>query len=487
MMRMLNDKPALTFDDLLLVPRYSQILPKDASLATRLSRRITLNIPLVSAAMDTVTESGTAIALALEGGIGVIHKNLSIQDQAREVRKVKKAESRIIDDPVTIRPDITLAEVRQLSVRKGYSGFPVVDAEGRLVGMLTSRDVRFETQMDKLVSDVMTRDPVIGRAGISYAEARDILHREKIEKLPLVDGSGKLTGLITFRDIENVGKHPNAAKDHRGRLLCAAAIGVGPDRMERAAALVEAGVDMLAIDTAHGHSAGVLKAVEDMKKAFPDVDVSAGNIATGEAVRALADAGADVVKVGIGPGSICTTRVVAGIGVPQATALAMCAEEAAKLGIPIIADGGIKYSGDLVKALACGASSVMVGGMLAGTEECPGEVVYYQGRSYKVYRGMGSLSAMKAGSKDRYFQDDYEPEKLVPEGVEGRVPYKGPLAKVVYQLMGGLKAGMGYCGSRTIPELWENAMFVRITDSGLRESHVHDVQITEEPPNYNAR
>lgn len=487
MIRMLNDKPALTFDDLLLVPRYSQVLPKDASLVTRLSRRISLNIPLVSAAMDTVTESGTAIALAFEGGIGVIHKNLSIHDQAREVRKVKKAESRIIDDPVTIRPDITLAEVRELSARKGYSGFPVVDDEGRLVGMLTSRDVRFETQMNKLVSDVMTRTPIIGRAGISYAEARDILHREKIEKLPLIDDQGKLTGLITFRDIENVGKHPFAAKDHRGRLLCAAAIGVGPDRLERAAALVEAGVDLLAIDTAHGHSAGVLKAVTEMKKAFPDVDVSAGNIATGEAVKALADAGADVVKVGIGPGSICTTRVVAGIGVPQASALSMCAEEAAKLDIPLIADGGIKYSGDVVKALACGASSVMVGGMLAGTEECPGEVVYYQGRSYKVYRGMGSLSAMKAGSRDRYFQDDYEPEKLVPEGVEGRVPYKGPLARVVYQLMGGLKAGMGYCGARTIPELWENAMFVQITDSGLRESHVHDVQITEEPPNYNAR
>lgn len=486
-MRMLNDKPALTFDDLLLVPRYSQILPKDACLKTRLSRRIELNIPLISAAMDTVTESGTAIALALEGGIGVIHKNLTPQEQAREVRKVKKAESRIIDDPVTIRPDITLAEVRQLAAKKGYSGFPVVDAEGHLVGMLTSRDVRFETQMDKLVSDVMTRKPVIGRAGISYAEARDILHREKIEKLPLVDENGKLNGLITFRDIENVGKHPNAAKDHRGRLLCGAAIGVGPDRMERAAALVEAGVDLLAIDTAHGHSIGVINAVMELKKAFPDIDISAGNIATGEAVKALADAGADVVKVGIGPGSICTTRVVAGIGVPQATALALCAEEAAKLGIPIIADGGIKYSGDLVKALACGASSVMVGGMLAGTEECPGEVVYYQGRSYKVYRGMGSISAMKAGSRDRYFQDDYEPEKLVPEGVEGRVPYKGPLSKVVYQLMGGLRSGMGYCGAGSIPELWKNAVFVQITDSGLRESHVHDVQITEEPPNYNTR
>lgn len=486
-MRMLNDKPALTFDDLLLVPQHSQILPKDAILKTRLSRRIELNIPLVSAAMDTVTESGTAIALALEGGVGVIHKNLSIQDQAREVRKVKKAESRIIDDPVTVTPDLTLAEVRQLMAKRGYSGFPVVDSEGRLVGMLTNRDVRFETQMNKLVSDVMTKTPVIGRAGISYADAREILHREKIEKLPLIDENHKLVGLITFRDIENVGKHPNAAKDHRGRLLCAAAIGVGPDRLDRAAALVEAGVDLLALDTAHGHSAGVIRAVSEIKAKFPDVDVSAGNIATAEAVKALVDAGADVVKVGIGPGSICTTRVVAGIGVPQATAVALCAEEAHKHDIPVIADGGIKFSGDLVKAIALGASSVMVGGMLAGTEECPGDVVYYQGRSYKVYRGMGSLSAMKSGSKDRYFQDDYEPEKLVPEGVEGRVPYKGPLSKVVYQLMGGLKAGMGYCGARTIPELWERALFVQITDSGLRESHVHDVQITEEPPNYNTR
>ncbi|HPV04369.1 MAG TPA: IMP dehydrogenase [Myxococcota bacterium] len=486
-MRMLIDKPALTFDDLLLVPQHSQILPKDAILKTRLSRRIELNIPLVSAAMDTVTESGTAIALALEGGIGVIHKNLSIADQAREVRKVKKAESRIIDDPVTVTPDLTLAEVRQLMAKRGYSGFPVVDSEGRLVGMLTNRDVRFETQMNKLVSDVMTKTPVIGRAGISYADAREILHREKIEKLPLIDENHKLVGLITFRDIENVGKHPNAAKDHRGRLLCAAAIGVGPDRLDRAAALVEAGVDLLALDTAHGHSAGVIRAVAEIKARFPDVDVSAGNIATAEAVKALVDAGADVVKVGIGPGSICTTRVVAGIGVPQATAVAMCAEEAHRHDIPVIADGGIKFSGDLVKAMALGASSVMVGGMLAGTEECPGDVVYYQGRSYKVYRGMGSLSAMKSGSKDRYFQDDYEPEKLVPEGVEGRVPYKGPLAKVVYQLMGGLKAGMGYCGARTIPELWERATFVQITDSGLRESHVHDVQITEEPPNYNTR
>ncbi len=486
-MRMLIDKPALTFDDLLLVPQHSQILPKDAILKTRLSRRIELNIPLVSAAMDTVTESGTAIALALEGGIGVIHKNLSIADQAREVRKVKKAESRIIDDPVTVTPDLTLAEVRQLMAKRGYSGFPVVDSEGRLVGMLTNRDVRFETQMNKLVSDVMTKTPVIGRAGISYADAREILHREKIEKLPLIDENHKLVGLITFRDIENVGKHPNAAKDHRGRLLCAAAIGVGPDRLDRAAALVEAGVDLLALDTAHGHSAGVIRAVAEIKARFPDVDVSAGNIATAEAVKALVDAGADVVKVGIGPGSICTTRVVAGIGVPQATAVAMCAEEAHRHDIPVIADGGIKFSGDLVKAMALGASSVMVGGMLAGTEECPGDVVYYQGRSYKVYRGMGSLSAMKSGSKDRYFQDDYEPEKLVPEGVEGRVPYKGPLSKVVYQLMGGLKAGMGYCGARTIPELWERATFVQITDSGLRESHVHDVQITEEPPNYNTR
>jgi IMP dehydrogenase len=484
---MMDTKPALTFDDLLLVPQYSQILPKDTILKTKLSRRIELNIPLVSAAMDTVTESGTAIALALEGGIGVIHKNLSIEEQAREVRKVKKAESRIIEDPVVILPDRTLAEARAIMAAKHISGLPVVNEDGKLVGMLTNRDVRFETAMDKLVSDVMTKTPVIGPAGISYAEAREILHREKIEKLPLVDKDKRLCGLITFRDIENVGKHPNAGKDSRGRLLCAAAVGVGADRLERTAALVDAGVDLIAIDTAHGHSKGVIEAVRELKKAFPNIDISAGNIATAEAVKALVDAGADVVKVGIGPGSICTTRVVAGIGVPQATALSMCAEEAMKHGIPLIADGGIKYSGDVVKAIACGASTVMVGGALAGTEECPGEVVYYQGRAYKVYRGMGSLSAMKAGSRDRYFQDDYEPEKLVPEGVEGRVPYKGPLSRVVYQLMGGLKAGMGYCGARTIPELWEKAVFVQITDSGLRESHVHDVQITEEPPNYNAR
>jgi IMP dehydrogenase len=485
-MRWFDPEPALTFDDILLVPRYSEILPKDVTLETRLSRRITLRIPLVSAAMDTVTESETAIALAREGGIGVIHKNLTIEAQAREVERVKKSESKVIENPVTVHPDSRLSEAIEIMRRHRISGLPVVRA-GALVGILTSRDLRFEPSLDQPVSAVMTPDVITGTEGITFEEALTLLHKHRIEKLPIVDAQGVLKALITVKDIEKKFNFPNAAKDSRGRLLVAAAIGVGVQGARRAAALVEAGVDLLCIDTAHGHSKGVLTAVEEMKARFPNVDIAAGNVATPEAVKALVDAGADAIKVGIGPGSICTTRVVSGIGVPQVTAIVRCAEEAARHDVPVIADGGIKFSGDLVKALACGAQTVMVGNLLAGTEESPGEVVYFQGRTYKAYRGMGSIAAMRAGSKDRYFQDDFEPEKLVPEGIEGRVPFKGPIAKVLYQLAGGLRSGMGYCGAGTITELQEKALFVRITDSGLRESHVHDVQITEEPPNYNTR
>jgi IMP dehydrogenase len=436
--------------------------------------------------MDTVTESGTAIALAREGGIGVIHKNLSIEAQAREVARVKKSESKVIEDPVTIDPDQTLADALAVMQRQHISGLPVVE-KGRLAGILTTRDLRFETDLKQRVRDAMTTKVVTARVGVSFDDAVKILHKHRLEKLPLVDEHGELKALITVKDIEKEFNFPNAAKDARGRLLVAAAIGPGSQGLKRAAALAEAGVDVVIVDTAHGHSRGVLDAVRDVKKRFPDLEVAGGNVATAEAVKALCDCGADAVKVGIGPGSICTTRVVSGIGVPQVTALQRCAEEAARHGVPIIADGGIKYSGDVVKALACGAETVMVGNLLAGTEEAPGEVVFYQGRAYKSYRGMGSISAMRAGSKDRYFQDDYEPEKLVPEGIEGRVPYKGPLAKVVYQLVGGLRSGMGYCGAPTIKDLATRARLIRITDSGLRESHVHDVQITEEPPNYNPR
>ncbi len=485
-MRLLDSEPVLTFDDVLLVPNYSEVLPKDVRLETHVSRSIRLNIPLLAAAMDTVTEAETAIALARQGGIGVIHKNLSIEDQAREVERVKKSESKVIENPVTVGPDQPLSKAVEVMKRHRISGLPVLH-DGLLVGILTSRDLQFEDDDTKPVAAVMTRNVITGPEGINWEQAIEILHKHRIEKLPIVDAKGKLKALITLKDIEKGQNFPNAAKDSRGRLLAAAAVGVGAQGVRRAAALVEAGVDLLCVDTAHGHSKGVLDAVREIKAAFPNVDVSAGNVATPEAVQALADAGADAVKVGIGPGSICTTRVVSGVGVPQIGAITRCAAEARKHGLPVIADGGIKYSGDVVKALACGADAVMVGNLLAGTEESPGEVVFYQGRSYKVYRGMGSLAAMRAGSRDRYFQDDYEPEKLVPEGIEGRVPFKGPLAKVVYQLMGGLRSGMGYSGARDIADLHEKAVFVRITDSGLRESHVHDVQITEEPPNYNPR
>jgi IMP dehydrogenase len=476
-MRLLDTEPALTFDDVLLVPNYSEILPKDVRLDTRVSRRIWLRIPLMAAAMDTVTESDTAISMARQGGIGVIHKNLSIDDQAREVERVKKSESKVIDNPVTVSPDQPLSRALEVMKRHGISGLPVLE-NGLLVGILTSRDLQFENDVSRPVSAVMTRDVVTGPEGINWEQAIEILHQHRIEKLPIVDAQGLLKALITLKDIEKGFNFPDAAKDGRGRLLAAAAVGVGVQGLRRAAALVEAGVDLLCVDTAHGHSKGVLDAVRDLKTRHPHVDVAAGNVATPEAVAALAEAGADAVKVGIGPGSICTTRVVSGVGVPQISAITRCAAEAHKHDMPIIADGGVKYSGDLVKAIACGADTVMVGNLLAGTEEAPGDVVFYQGRAYKVYRGMGSLAAMRAGSRDRYFQDDYEPEKLVPEGIEGRVPFKGPLSKVVYQLMGGLRSGMGYSGARSIPDLHEKAVFVRITDSGLRESHVHGVQIT---------
>lgn len=475
---------ALSFDDVLLVPRYSEVLPRDVSLRTRLTRRITLNIPVVSAAMDTVTEAETAIALAREGGIGVIHKNLSVAAQAREVARVKKSESKVIDNPVTVHPDNRLSEALDAMRRHNISGLPVV-RDGILVGILTHRDLRFETDLDQPVSAVMTCNVVTGRQGISFQEAVAILRQHRIEKLPIVDDEGRLRALVTFKDIQKEYKHPQAAKDEKGRLLVAAAVGVGSAGIERAEALAEAGVDLLVVDTAHGHTRGVIQAVREIKRRFPDREVAAGNVATGEAVEALIEAGADAIKVGIGPGSICTTRVVSGVGVPQVSALWECAAAARAADVPIIADGGIKYSGDITKALTAGAETVMLGNLLAGTDEAPGEVVFYQGRTYKVYRGMGSLGAMRAGSKDRYFQEDVSPEKLVPEGVEGRVPYKGPLAKVVFQLMGGLRSGMGYLGAATIRELPGRARFVRISGSGLRESHVHDVQITEEPPNYN--
>ncbi len=475
---------ALSFDDVLLLPRYSEVLPRDVSLRTRLTRRITLNIPVVSAAMDTVTEAETAIALAREGGIGVIHKNLSVEAQAREVARVKKSESKVIDNPVTVHPDNRLSEALDAMRRHNISGLPVV-RDGILVGILTHRDLRFETDLDQPVSAVMTRQVVTGRLGISFEEAVAILRKHRIEKLPIVDDEGRLRALVTFKDIQKEYRHPQAAKDEKGRLLVAAAVGVGPAGVERAEALVEAGVDVLVVDTAHGHTRGVIQAVRELKRRFPDREVVAGNVATGEAVTALIEAGADAVKVGIGPGSICTTRVVSGVGVPQVSALWECAAAARAADVPIIADGGVKYSGDITKALAAGAETVMLGNLLAGTDEAPGEIIFYQGRTYKVYRGMGSLRAMRAGSKDRYFQEEVSPEKLVPEGVEGRVPYKGPLAKVVFQLMGGLRSGMGYLGAATIRELPERARFVRISSSGLRESHVHDVQITEEPPNYN--
>jgi len=472
----------LTFDDVLLVPQRSEVLPKDVDLRTRLTKTITLNIPLASAAMDTVTEARMAIAIAREGGIGIIHKNMSIEEQAEQVDKVKRSEHGVIVDPFYLSPDHLVSDAVALMEKYHISGVPITE-NGKLVGIITNRDIRFETDFSKKIREVMTSENLItAPEGTTLEQAKEILRKYKIEKLPIVDEKGMLKGLITIKDIEKAIKYPNSAKDKNGRLLVGAAVGIARDTMERVEALVAAKVDVITVDTAHGHSVGVINMVKQIKKKFPDLQVIAGNVATAEATRELIEAGADCVKVGIGPGSICTTRVVAGVGVPQITAIMECAEEADKYGIPIIADGGIKYSGDIVKAIAAGASVVMVGNLLAGTEESPGETELYQGRRFKVYRGMGSLGAMAAGSSDRYFQEDAK--KLVPEGVEGRVPFKGPLADTVYQLMGGLRAGMGYCGARTIEELRKNAKFIRITSAGLRESHPHDIYITKEAPNY---
>ncbi|GIX46572.1 MAG: inosine-5'-monophosphate dehydrogenase [Candidatus Tectimicrobiota bacterium] len=475
----------LTFDDVLLVPARSDVLPRDTDVRTRLTATITLNIPLVSAAMDTVTEANLAIALAQEGGIGIIHRNLSIEAQAAEVDKVKRSESGMIVDPITMSPHQRVSEALEVMARYRISGIPITEGR-KLVGILTNRDLRFVTDTSQPIAALMTKDNLITvPEGTSLEEAQRLLHAHRIEKLLVVDEDFNLKGLITIKDIEKRKKYPNACKDELGRLRVGAAIGLTPDSRERLAELVRSGVDVVVVDTAHGHSSGVLAMVERIKKDYPGLPVIAGNVATAEATRDLISAGADAVKVGMGPSSICTTRVVAGIGVPQLTAIAACARAAEKYDIPIIADGGIKYSGDITKALAAGAHAVMIGSLFAGTEESPGERVLYQGRSYKVYRGMGSLGAMAAGSGDRYFQGgESSPSKLVPEGVEGRVPYKGALADVVYQLVGGLRAGMGYCGCRTIEELRRKARFIRITNAGLRESHVHDVIITKEAPNY---
>jgi IMP dehydrogenase len=478
-------KEALTFNDVLLVPGKSSVLPKDVDVKTRLSRHIALNIPITSAAMDTVTESGTAIALARQGGLGFIHKNMSLERQALEVEKVKKSESGMIIDPITTDPDEKISKVLDIMKKYRISGVPVVK-KGNLMGIITNRDLRFETNLHKKVGDVMTKDNLATvPVGTTLEQSKTILQQRRIEKLLVVDDAGKLRGLITIKDIEKIKKYPDSCKDDLGRLRVGAAVGVGPDREERIERLIAANVDVIVIDAAHGHSSNVIKAVKNTKRSFPELELVAGNVATAEGTRALIEAGADAVKVGIGPGSICTTRVIAGVGVPQMTAIMECAREAAKKDIPIIADGGIRYSGDITKAIAGGTASIMIGSLLAGTEESPGETVLFQGRTYKVYRGMGSIDAMREGSKDRYFQDEMESEaKLVPEGIVGRVPYRGPLADTIYQLIGGLKSGMGYVGARNIKELQAKAKLIKITAAGLREGHVHDVIITTEAPNY---
>jgi IMP dehydrogenase len=475
-------RECLTFDDVMLVPAYSEVLPAEVDVKTRFTRTIDLNVPIVSAAMDSVTEARAAISMAREGGIGVVHKNLPIAQQAGEVDRVKRAESGIILNPITVRPSQSLREAVSVMRQHDVSGVPVVEGDTP-VGILTARDIRFEKNLDQPVSALMTTRLVTVDQTVKAEAARELLHKHRIEKLLVVE-NGKLIGLITIKDLLQAERHPFAVKDDRGRLRVAAAVGPGADRIARTEALVEVGVDVIVVDTAHGHSRGVIDAVRDTKKRFPHVDLIAGNIATADAARALIDAGADAIKVGIGPGSICTTRIVAGIGVPQITAIADCAEVADKSDIPVIADGGIKYSGEITKALAAGASSVMIGSLFAGTDEAPGELVLYQGRSYKVYRGMGSLGAMKRGSKDRYGQAGAADEKLVPEGIEGRVPHRGSLASIVGQLVGGLRSGMGYTGSKTIADLKKDSRFIRITSQGLRESHVHDVMISEEAPNY---
>jgi len=476
---------ALTFDDVLLVPAHSAILPRDVQLRTRISRDIEINLPLVSAAMDTVTESRLAIALAQEGGIGIVHKNLSARQQAAEVSKVKRFESGVVKDPITIGPDLSVRELLALTRQHRISGFPVVEA-GQVVGIVTNRDLRFEPQLDQPVRNIMTpRERLVTvPEGVSLEQATDLLHRHRLERLLVIGDNWSLKGLITVKDIVKSSEHPNACKDSQGRLRVGAAVGVGEGTDERVALLAEAGADLIVVDTAHGHSQGVLDRVRWVKTRFPQVQVIGGNIATAEAARALLDSGADGVKVGIGPGSICTTRIVAGVGVPQITAVQNVAAALQGSGVPLIADGGVRYSGDIAKAIAAGAHSVMLGGLFAGTEEAPGETELYQGRSYKSYRGMGSLGAMQQGSSDRYFQDGEGADKLVPEGVEGRVPYKGPVTAVIHQLIGGLRSSMGYCGAATIADMHERAAFVEITFAGVRESHVHDVVVTEEAPNY---
>jgi IMP dehydrogenase len=476
---------AYSFDDLLLLPNYSDILPKDVDTTTRLTRNLTLNIPIVSAAMDTVTEAHTAISMAREGGVGFIHRNMSIEHQVVEVDKVKKSESGMIVDPVTIHPEQKVIEVLKLMEKYRISGVPVIRGD-QLVGIVTNRDLRFETEMNKSVSEVMTKDNLITvNEKISLEESKKLLHEHRIEKLLVVDPKGRLTGMITIKDIEKIKKYPNSCKDKMGRLRVGAAIGVGSDMMERADALLRAGVDVLMLDTAHGHSKNVIEATQKLKSTFSNLELIAGNVGTSKGAEDLIAAGADGIKVGIGPGSICTTRIIAGIGVPQITAIMNCKAVSAKTRVPIIADGGIKYSGDITKAIGAGAHVVMIGGLFAGTEESPGETILFQGRSYKVYRGMGSIEAMRKGSKDRYYQTEQETDdKLVPEGIVGRVPYRGVLSANIHQLVGGLKAGMGYVGCRTIEGLREKARFVKISGAGLKESHVHDVIITKEAPNY---
>jgi IMP dehydrogenase len=474
-----------TFDDLILMPAKSSVLPNDTDVTTKLSRNIDLNIPIVSAAMDTVTESATAITMARQGGIGFIHKNMSVERQGLEVERVKKSESGMIVDPISIEPDKKLSEVIDIMSKYKISGVPVVE-KGNLVGIITNRDLRFETNLNQKVEEVMTKnDLATAKAGITLEESKAILHERRIEKLLVVDDKGKLIGLITIKDIEKIKKYPNSCKDEFGRLRVGAAVGVGPDMEERLERLVEAKVDAVVIDTAHGHSMNVINAVKTVRKAYPRLELLAGNVATAEGTKMLIDAGVDAVKVGVGPGSICTTRVVAGIGVPQMTAVMACSVEADRAGIPLIADGGIKYSGDITKAIAGGADTVMIGSLFAGTEESPGETILFQGRTYKVYRGMGSIEAMKEGSRDRYFQEEAETEeKLVPEGIVGRVPYRGALAETIYQLVGGLRSGMGYLGCGNMEELKKKPSFMEITAAGLRESHVHDVIIIKEAPNY---
>lgn len=480
---------ALTFDDVLLIPARSNVLPRDVDVSTRLTNKIRLNIPLISAAMDTVTEWQMAVAIAREGGIGIIHKNMSIEDQCEMVDKVKRSESGMIKDPITLYPNQTVAEALDLMQKYRISGIPVIDENRKLVGILTNRDLRFEPDLNQPVEKLMTKENLITAKGkVSLEQAEKILQKHKIEKLPVVDKQNRLIGLITFKDIQKKKSFPNACKDEHGRLRVGAAVGIQRDTLERVEALINSNVDVVVIDTAHAHSEGVLQMIKKIKKKFPDLQLIAGNVGTAEATIDVIKAGADCVKVGIGPGSICTTRVVAGVGVPQISAIMECAKAARKYNIPIIADGGIKQTGDIAKAIAAGADSVMIGSLFAGTDESPGEQVLYEGRSYKVYRGMGSLEAMKKGSKDRYFQDvEDDVKKLVPEGIEGRVPYKGPLSETIYQMIGGLRAAMGYCGVRNIQELQTKTKFVKITEAGLRESHPHDVIITKEAPNYRVK